>query len=808
MSRAKPSGLQQVTQRLGSVFRGRQRAIRELSTLNEVSRAIIRADLDVDALCELVYREASKVLDTSWFHLALFDQQHYLLKVRVQNGRRLPPLEFDLSEQEGLMGWMRRTGRALLIEDFTEELPHLPAQPRYQSDNPPRSGVYVPLLAGDSVIGTISVQSPRPRAFDADDLRFLSLIADGAASAIAKARAYATLRERVAQLELLSEVGRRVTATLDLDQLFPSVVTLIRDTFQYYHVHLFGVDVAQGELIFRASTASNSSFWLKHYRRLAIGEGIVGYVAQTREAVVVNDVDNDPRYIRDIQGTKSELAVPLSVGDELLAVLDVQSDRLDAFTDSDLFVIKTLADQLATALDLANTYAEQQEEAWTLAALLQTAQNIARASSLDDLLATIVRLAPLLVGCDRCAVMRYESGQDTFEAVAEWGWSAAACDALLHRPLIAHESPLLHELRRDLVPVAINDASERAWVLPNITEHCRSGRLLALPMLARGALLGAILLDRDPEGETWESRSITIGVGIANQAGGAMESALLAQAAVEQERLAQEVRVARDIQTSLLPSTAPVIEGWEFAMAWRSARAVGGDFYDFWRLPMIADSQTGEVSQAAAGPEAALGFVVADVSDKGVPAALFMALARSLMRAAALDGSSPVVATERANRWITRDSQSGMFVTLFYGKLDVVSGSLCYTNAGHNPPLLLRSDGRVETLTTPGIALGVIENAPLHEKMTILEYGDLLVCYTDGVTEAINEAEEEYGVARLTDIVTRLRHLPAQAIIDSILADLLEHTGRLPAFDDVTLVLLKRASLAEEENPILTEVAT
>jgi serine phosphatase RsbU (regulator of sigma subunit) len=163
------------------------------------------------------------------------------------------------------------------------------------------------------------------------------------------------------------------------------------------------------------------------------------------------------------------------------------------------------------------------------------------------------------------------------------------------------------------------------------------------------------------------------------------------------------------------------------------------------------------------------------------------------MRAAALDGSSPVVATERANRWITRDSQSGMFVTLFYGMLDVVTGELSYTNAGHNPPLLLRCDGRIETLSTPGIALGVIENAPLHEKTTVLESGDLLICYTDGVTEAINEAEEEYGVARLTDVVTRNRHLPAQAIVDTILADLLDHTGRLPAFDDVTLVLLKRA---------------
>ncbi len=232
MSTFQPVKLKQVARQFTRQFSGRQRELRELATLNEVSRALIRAELEVDALCELIYHETSKVLDTSWFHLALFEDEHYALKVRVQDGQRLPPAQFDLGNDEGLMGWLRNTGRALLIEDFTRELEHLPAQPRYRSENPPRSGVYVPLLAGESVIGTISVQSPRPHAFGADDLRFLSLIADIAAAAITKARTYATLHDRLTQLELISEVSHRTTAILDLDQLLPSVVTLIRDRFQ------------------------------------------------------------------------------------------------------------------------------------------------------------------------------------------------------------------------------------------------------------------------------------------------------------------------------------------------------------------------------------------------------------------------------------------------------------------------------------------------------------------------------------------------------------------------------------------------
>ena len=788
-----------IGRRLAERFQGRQRTMRELSTLNEVSRAIIRADLDVDELCELVYRETSKVLDTSWFHLALFNGNHYALKVRVQNGRRLPSMEFDLGDDEGLMGWIRRTGRALLIDDFRQELPRLPAQPRYQSPNPPRSGIYVPLLAGDAVIGTISVQSQRPRAFDADDLRFLSLIADGAAAAITKARAYAALRQRLSQLELISEVGRRATAILDLDQLLPSVVTLIRDSFRYYHVHLFTLDAAKDELVFRASTAASSHYWLKRNRRIKVGDGIIGYVAQTGSPLIVNDVSQEPRFTRDVEGTKAELAVPLCVGDQLLAVLDVQSDHANAFDDNDLFVLRTLADQLATALDAASTYAEQQEEAWTLAALLQTAENITRLSSLDDLLDTIVRLPPLLVGCDRSAVLRYTLDADAFIPVREWGWPTEACSLLLDRPLPAAGAPLLRDVRRDRIPVAVDNASEHVWILPSIIERCHSGRLLALPLTVRGALLGVLLLDRDPDSEPWETRGITIALGIANQAGLAVESALLAQAAVEQERLAQEVEVARDIQTSLLPSTAPLLPGWDVAMAWQSARQVSGDFYDFWRVPAVFDDgqlravPPDEVfGEEHADRQPPLGFVIADVSDKGVPAALFMALARSLIRAAALDGSSPRVATLRANRWITRDSQSGMFVTLFYGVLDVPTGRLRFTNAGHNPPLLLRRDGEVDPLATPGIALGVIESARLHEAETILEEGDIIVCYTDGVTEAIDEQEQEYGVERLTEVVRQHRDLRTRGIVDAILADLAEHTGKRPAFDDVTLIVIKR----------------
>ena len=246
-----------------------RRSVRELAQLNEVSRAIIRAELSVEALCELIYREASKVVDTSSFHLGLFEPSgdHYTLMVRVQDRVRLPPLIVELPSGDGIVGWMRETGRALLVEDFATEMDQLPARPRYQSERPPRAGIYVPLIAGDTVIGSISIQSYRPRAFDADDMRLLSLIADQAAVAISKARAFDEASQRAIQLQAIHEVSERITAILDLDELLPSVVQLIQEHFGYQPVHIFTLE-DDGALSFRASTARGDA--LARLRQIAI----------------------------------------------------------------------------------------------------------------------------------------------------------------------------------------------------------------------------------------------------------------------------------------------------------------------------------------------------------------------------------------------------------------------------------------------------------------------------------------------------------------------------------------------------------
>jgi serine phosphatase RsbU (regulator of sigma subunit)/putative methionine-R-sulfoxide reductase with GAF domain len=792
-----------------------RRSVRELAQLNEVSRAIIRAELDVDELCELIYREASKVVDTSSFHLGLFEPSgdRYTLVVRVQDRVRLPPLGVDLPSGDGIVGWMRETGRALLVEDFATEMDQLPARPRYQSERPPRSGIYVPLIAGEAVIGSISIQGYRPRAFDADDMRLLSLIADQAAVAISKARAFADASQRAVQLQAIHEVSERITAILDLDALLPSVVQLIQERFGYHPVHIFTLE-DDSALVFRASTAQGEA--LARLRQIALRRinGIVGAAAVEQRPVLVNDVRQDPRYIGDDWHTLAELAVPLRFGDQNIGVLDVQSAEAGRFHESDLFVMQTLADQIAVAIESARAFTAQREEAWTLNSLLQVAENIARASSLDELLLCIVRLPPLLLGCDRCYVLVWSRERGIFTPLAAYGLTPEQRAMFIGKSFDEAAAPLLAEARRTMMPIELDEAQARQYMCPPILGPFGGGALVALPLTARGATLGMLVADYSLPDHRFTPREMTLYAGIANQIAGALESALLAQEAAEAARLDEELRVARDIQTALLPASIPNLPGWEIAADWRSARLVGGDFYDFWRLPpRQADREarrqgdesatdvplSSDLRVSRSSDRADLGFVIADVSDKGVPAAMFMALSRSLMRAAALDGSSPSVALGRANRWITRDSESAMFVTLFYGILQPETGVLRYGCAGHNPPLLFRAtDGAVSELTTPGIALGVLEDVVLGEDTVTLAPGDILVCYTDGITEAINGAEEAFGVARLIETVAAHREYGAIALVAAINGALLRFTER-PPFDDLTLVVIKREPEPQEQ---------
>ncbi len=249
----------------------------------------------------------------------------------------------------------------------------------------------------------------------------------------------------------------------------------------------------------------------------------------------------------------------------------------------------------------------------------------------------------------------------------------------------------------------------------------------------------------------------------------------LKRTTAEKERLVREIEIARGIQQSFLPESAPKIPGIDIAAMSLPARVVGGDFYDF--IPIDKDKW---------------GLVIADVSGKGVPAALFMALSRTLVRASIAGATSPAEVINHANYLIQQDTKSSMFVTLFYAVLDGRTMTLTFANAGHNPPMLIGGAGEgVVLLKAQGVPLGIASDIKSEDAVITLKKGDCLALYTDGVTEARNAIGAEFDMERLEKTVRDNRARGAKAIMDAISEELTSFVGDQPQFDDITMMVLK-----------------
>jgi sigma-B regulation protein RsbU (phosphoserine phosphatase) len=252
----------------------------------------------------------------------------------------------------------------------------------------------------------------------------------------------------------------------------------------------------------------------------------------------------------------------------------------------------------------------------------------------------------------------------------------------------------------------------------------------------------------------------------------------------ELERKQVELDAARQIQLSFLPESTPVLKDFQIGAFSLPALEVGGDYYDF--IPVA---------------EGKWGLVIGDVSGKGFPAALFMAVSRTCIRSNAMGDKSAYETIIKANRIISQDSSSGMFITLFYSLLDLKNKKLHYVNAGHNPPIVLPGNGHggnVKVLEAKGIALGVMDDIVLEEVELDLAPDDIVVFYTDGVTEAINKKQEQYGQPRLVELISKYRHLSATALVEAIKNEIMGYTQGEPQFDDFTLFALKVSSASDK----------
>ncbi|MFQ5944843.1 MAG: SpoIIE family protein phosphatase [Anaerolineae bacterium] len=309
------------------------------------------------------------------------------------------------------------------------------------------------------------------------------------------------------------------------------------------------------------------------------------------------------------------------------------------------------------------------------------------------------------------------------------------------------------------------------------TEGDNRGLLFhaSVPVVASERPLGIINVATD-EWQFLTSTDLQLLSAVGAHVGVALERARLFDVTQEQrQRLKSELQMAGEVQVSLLPAEMPQISGFSLAADWRSALEMAGDFYDIFPLP-----------------EGRWGFVIADVSDKGAPAALYMSMVRSLIRSTPGSEESPAAALRQVNATIQAHSSSDMFVSVFYAALEPETGAFKYANAGHNPPLLRRVAGARANLMPTGPVLGVFEDLELADVAIALGSGDSLIAYTDGVPDALNPAGQEYGMTRLTAAVDSSPPARAPRLMKRLSTDLSDFIGDASPEDDITFLVLVR----------------
>jgi len=322
-------------------------------------------------------------------------------------------------------------------------------------------------------------------------------------------------------------------------------------------------------------------------------------------------------------------------------------------------------------------------------------------------------------------------------------------------------------------PLSIADTATDAR-FTGVAWDANTRSVLCVPLLIKSELTGVLAVYNKKGGQQFDADDERLLAIIASQSAQIVDNARLYEEEKALSKIREQVRLTAEIQAHLLPRMAPRIEGYEIAGRSVAAQEMGGDYFDYYALP-----------------DGAWSVALGDVSGKGLPASLLMANVQGVIRMLSSLNMEPAEVMNRANRLLCHSTPPAKFVTFFFSTLDPASHRLTYSNAGHTPTFHFHGGG-VSRLVTRGAVLGMIETLVCQQDAVTLAPGDVVVIYSDGVTEAVDAAENEFGEQRLIDVVSRHRHASAAEILDALFDAVDAHQFNQPQYDDTTAVVIRR----------------
>lgn len=570
----------------------------------------------------------------------------------------------------------------------------------------------------------------------------------------------------------LFALGREVTSVLDTSELFQKLPQLIGRliTFQAFAVYL--LDERHQELRIAYSVGYPEEG--NGARRLKVGEGLVGAAVAEARPLLVNDVHQDPRYVDFVPGSAAELVVPLRRKGRVIGALNLLSPTRGQFTETDEAILRQFGAHVAVALENAKLFEAQRRHATTLELLAEIGREIASILDLDKVLSQIAILTRRVIDYRTLGILllNEEKGELEMKLAVRYGDRVVVPRVKLDEGLVGYAAKY-----REIVNVP--DVSKDPRYL-NIVGDARSE--LAIPMLLKDRCIGVFDLE-SPELDAFSQEDVEILKLLANQAAVAIENARLYETIRDNEaRIESELQFAQRVQMAFLPVGLPKrMKNVDVAARFAPARELGGDLYDF----LSPDPNS-------------LVVAVGDVSGKGVPAALYGAFAGELVRsrtyrrryapeqftAAGILASINVILHER--------QLEEYYCTLCYAIFDIKRRTMVMANSGLPYPIRCTSESCAQ-IELPGVPLGSFPGTTYEEVTFELAPGDVYVFCTDGVFEAFDAMEQEFGASRLLSVIREHRDGTAGELVDAIFGAVREFRGDTPPNDDMTAVAVKIA---------------
>ena len=580
-------------------------------------------------------------------------------------------------------------------------------------------------------------------------------------------------------LTALFALGHEVTAVLDLTELLRKIPELISRLTTFHAFAVYLLDPARNDLSIAYSVGYPDD--CARDLRLKVGHGLVGASVAEGRPILVNDVRADPRYVEVVPGSKAELVVPLRRQGRVIGALNLLSDTLGQFTETDESLLRQFAAHVAVAIENARLFERERQHTSTLETLSDVAREFGSILDLEELLTRIANLTRRVIDYRTFGILLLNEATGELETnvAVRYGDTTSAPHVKVGSGLVGYAA-----LHREAVLVPDVSADPRYI---KVVDDVRSE--LVIPLLLKDRCIGVFDLE-SPELDAFHESHVEILTLLASQAAVAIENARLYQTILANEiRLEKEIRFAQRVQAALLPTDLPKrIKGVDVAARFAPAHELGGDLYDF----------------LAPEPNS-LVVAVGDVSGKGVPAALYSAFAGELVRSRTFrrrftaERSSPAGVLASMNTILHERQLEDYYCTLCYAAFDLKRRTVSMANSGLPYPIRSaaghRRDGRVAQATTqielPGVPLGSFPGSSYDEITFDLEPGDLFVFCTDGIFEANDARHGEFGTARLLQVVDEARDRPARALVDAIFAAVHEFRGETTPNDDMTAVAIK-----------------